>query len=304
MTTFQVECRSTPPSGSAGSALSEVILPKSLHGSFPSLVLIDPRQDQHCQRWSFQSLHRSFPSWVSIDPTSPPQDPHCQRRSFHLRNWQILSKLSVDRPPSRIPIPPHLRNDNFQSLSVDRPPSLPPHLRNDNLKLSVDRPPSPPHPLPPHLRNDNFQSLSVGSTFHPQHPLPSPPSPPKKSTDPFQVECWSTPLPSPPLPPHLRNDNFQVECQSTPPSVSIRGRSTVFEQNSSHSNQTTRCASQRTFPYGKVQSEVFVHVTQAGMFVTSCSYRFNSRTLLCQWSSLILCQIACARNAIVFSSNV
>ena len=79
-----------------GSTLSEVILPKSLgilsklsvnwpphlprinivRGN-PSKVFADPfqvecrltpPQDQHSQRWSFQSLCRSFPNWVSIDP--------------------------------------------------------------------------------------------------------------------------------------------------------------------------------------------------------------------------------------------
>ena len=110
-------------------------------------------------------------------------------------------------------------------------------------KLSVDWPPLPSPPSPPYK-----WQLQSWVSIDP----PSPPLPLHLTNDNFKVGCWSTP--SPPLPPHLTNDNFKVECRLTPlPSMSIWGRSTVFKQNSSHSNQTTRCASQRTYPYGKVQ---------------------------------------------------
>ena len=113
-----------------------------------------PPQDQHCQKQSFQSLCRSFPSWVLIDPPrinivrgnpskvfADPFQVECQSTPpqgsalwevILPKSLQILSKLSVDRPP-RINI---VRDNPSKSLQI-------------LSKLSVNRPPSPPLPSLP-----------------------------------------------------------------------------------------------------------------------------------------------------------
>ena len=93
---FQVECRLTPP----GSALSRgdpskviVQILSKLSVDWPS-----PRSLRILSklRWSFQSLCRSFPSWVLIDP--PPGS--ALSEVILPKSSQILSKLSVNQPPS------------------------------------------------------------------------------------------------------------------------------------------------------------------------------------------------------------
>ena len=252
---FQSMCRSfpswvsidpTPP----GSALAEAILPKfqSMCGSFPSWVSIDPPprisivrgdpskvpksvqilsklsvdwpphpQDQHWQRWSFQSMCRSFPSWVSIDP---PQDQHCKRWSFQ------SSKICVDPFQVQCWLTPRIN-------IVRGDPSKVPKSVWILSKLSVNQPP----PQDQHWQRRSFQSSKV-------------------CVDPFQVECRSTPpgsalaeailpkfqsmcgsFPSwvsitpPPQDQHWQRqsfqsskvcaDPFQVECQSPPPGSTL-----------------------------------------------------------------------------------
>ena len=170
---FQVECQLTPPKGQ-----------QCQKWSFQSLQILSklsvnwPPQGQHCQKWSFQSLCGSFPSWVSIDP---PKGQHCQRQSFQslcrsfpswvlinpqdqqsevilLKSLQILSKLSVNWPPSP-PLPPHLRNDNFQVECWMTPP---PHLRNDNFQVECQSTP------PLCWSGANQQLVSKFFTFQPK----------------------------------------------------------------------------------------------------------------------------------------
>ena len=191
MDPFQVECRLTPP-GSVGSALSEVILPKS--SQILSKLSVDrpPPQDQHCQRWSFQSL-RMDPFQVECRSTPSP-DPLPQRRSFLRNDGSFPSWVSID-PPSPPSPPKKLRNDNFQVECRLTPPPLPKNLRNDNFQVECQL--TPP-PLPPHLRNDNFQ-----------------------------VECRSTP---PPLPSPPKKWQLPSWVSIDPPCVLIRGQSTACEQ--------------------------------------------------------------------------
>ena len=202
---FQVECQSTP----------------------------HPPQDQHCQRWSFQVFADPFQVECRL---TPPQDQHCQRWSFQSLHGSFPSKLSVDRTPQD----QHCQRWSFQSLRRSFP------------KWSVDWPP----PQDQHCQMWSFQSL--------RRSFPS-----WVSIDP----------PSPPLPPHLRNDNFQVECRSTPPLrvVSIWGRSTVFEQNSSHSTAT------KTSLCGKIPVDSDLHIS---LFL--CNILQNRTSLLRHWIFIIL----------------
>ena len=229
-----------------GSTLSEVIL-LSLHRSFPSWLSIDPKPLQILPGWTIDhhppglnnfgrfslslhrssiSLHRSFPSGLLIDPT-----PINILRGNPSKIFVDPSQVDCQSTPTPLLSPPLPHLQISTSLQI-----LP--------KLTVNQPPSPPLP-------------------------PSPPTNFNLSADPLWVDCQSTPLPS------LPTYKFQPLCRSSlswllidsllpslptykwqPPSslsivlppVLIRGRSTGFEQNSSHSNQTTRLASQRAFP--------------------------------------------------------
>ena len=92
-------------------------------------------------------------------------------------------------------------------------------------------------------------SLQILPNLTVDHPLPLPSLPTYK----FQPLCRSFPswLSIDPAP-HRSLPTYKWQPLSLlsidPPSVLIWGQSTDFEQNSSHSNQTTCLASQRTFP--------------------------------------------------------
>ena len=74
-------------------------------------------------------------SWVSIDPPSPPPPP---------KKWQLPSWVLIDPPTSlpSLPLPPHLRNDNFQVECRSTPPSPPSPPKKWQLSswVSIDPP--------------------------------------------------------------------------------------------------------------------------------------------------------------------
>ena len=108
MDPFQVECQSTPPR----STLSDVILAMCLQ---VLSKFVDP----------FQVECRLNPPGSTLSMCS-----------------RILSKLSVDQPPSP-PLPPHLQLSFLSWVSIDPPsPPLPPHLQLSFLSWVLIDPPT------------------------------------------------------------------------------------------------------------------------------------------------------------------
>ena len=174
---------------------------------------------------------RSFPSWLSIDPPGSTLSEVILPSFWSLCGF--LPKLIVNWPPSP-PSPPTNFNLSADPFWVDcQSTPLP------SSSLLLPSPPFPSLPLPSHLQIST--SLQILSELTVDQPLPSP------------------------LHPSLPTYQFKPLCRSflswlsiDPPFVLIRGQSTDFEQNSSHSSSLTI---NKQLDPGKVLLDSYLHIS-------------------------------------------